>query len=182
MIAVLPGFYDALHLPDAEARKVGLRQRTVGALLKAKRHAEALAVLMQLPERDPALEAECHSELGRFAEAAELYRQVGNAKAALDCYRRVPDFENAAALIREVGEHSAGESYEWLLRFRQLVAERPANFNRVMIEPEKKVLEQMLEEALGVARKKPGAKKAAKKTVSKSAVKKAAAPRSNRFF
>ncbi len=177
IIGVLPGFYDALQLPDAEARKVNLRQRTVGALLKSKRHAEALAVLMQLPERDSSLEAECLSELGRYGEAAELYRQVGNAKSALDCYRRVPDFENAAALIREVSEHSAGESYEWLLRFRQLVAERPANFNRVMIEPEKKVLEQMLEEALGVGRKKAGAKKAAKKAVSKSAVKKAAAPR-----
>ena len=44
---------------------------------------------------------------------------------------------------------------------RKLVEKRPENFNRAMQPSEKKVLQQLLEEALGVARKRPAARKAA---------------------
>ncbi|MBY0505099.1 MAG: hypothetical protein K2X03_14400 [Bryobacteraceae bacterium] len=148
--------------------------------LKQKRYAEAYLVLQQLPTPDPGAEAECLVALERFAEAAAKFRDAGNLKSALDCYRRVPDFDNAAALIGQLGTHSAAGSYEWLLRLRQLVQERPENFNRIMLEPEKKVLEQLLEQALGVARKKPSLKKkaAASKPPARKAAKKAAS-RSN---
>jgi hypothetical protein len=54
-------------------------------------------------------------------------------------------------------------SYEWLMQLRTLAEARPENFNRVMTAPEKKILEQMLEHALGVSRKKAAAKKTAPK-------------------
>jgi hypothetical protein len=54
-----------------------------------------------------------------------------------------------------------------------LLARRPENFNRAMTQPEKKLLEAMLERGLGVQRKKPAVKKAPA-SPKKAAVKKAA--------
>jgi hypothetical protein len=63
------------------------------------------------------------------------------------------------------------------------VAERPPNFNRVMQAAEKKLLERMLEEALGVARKKPAPRKTApaKRTAKPAPAKRAKAPPKNLF-
>jgi DNA-binding PucR family transcriptional regulator len=98
----------------------------------------------------------------------------GKMKEALACYRAAPNFEAAAGLIREVPEHPAGQSYEWLMRLKTLLDERPKNFGRVMTTPEKKILERMMEQALSVSRKKAPAKKAAAK---KAPVKRAPARR-----
>jgi hypothetical protein len=43
------------------------------------------------------------------------------------------------------------------------LAKRPDNFNRVMTQPEKKLLEALLEKGLGVQRKKAAPKKQAAK-------------------
>ncbi|MBI3282350.1 MAG: hypothetical protein HYZ57_21230 [Acidobacteria bacterium] len=158
---ILPPFYDALKLPDAEARKERLQQRSLQILLKTKKYAAALTILERQPRKDHRLEAMCLEGLGRHGDAAHAYRQAGDLKEALKCYRAVPDFDAALALIREVSDHPAAQSYEWLARLRALIAEKPEKFNRVMQASEKRVLEQMLEQALGVARRKPAAKKAA---------------------
>ena len=156
---ILPPFYDAMRLPDAEARKEKLRQRSLALLMKGKRHLQALEVLALLPEPQPEIEALCRQALGDHARAAPLFLQSGNRKEALACLRAIPDFDGAAALIRETGDHPAGASYEWLQEMRKAIAKRPANFNRVMQASEKKLLEETLGDALGVARKKPAAKK-----------------------
>jgi hypothetical protein len=171
---VLPPFYEALRLPDAAARTERLLDRSVRQLVKAKRHAEALEIVRLLPERRPELEADCLEATGRFAEAAELYRSAGKLKEALACYRAAPDFDAAASLIRQIPDHPASSAYEWLLRLKNTLEQRPEEFNRVMTTPEKKILEQMLEQGLGVARKKPAPRKAAAK---KTAAKKAPAKR-----
>ena len=157
---ILPPFYEALRLPGAETRTARLADRAVRSLMKARRFAPALDILASLPERHPDLEAECLEGLGRFGPAAETWRAAGKLKEALACYRSVPDFDAAAALIREMPSHAAAPSYIWLEKLRSVVAERPQNFNRVMQASEKKVFEQMLEQALGVARKQPVARKA----------------------
>lgn len=118
--------------------------------------------------RIPELEAECLEEMGEYGRAAAMYREMGKLKEALACFRSVPDFDAAAALIRDIGEHPAAEAYRWLEKMRAAVAERPGNFNRLMQAPEKKLLEQMLSEALGVARK-PAARKAAPKATTRGA-------------
>jgi hypothetical protein len=156
---ILPPLYEVLRLPDAEARKRRLVERATRFLMKNRRYAPALQILEGMPERQPELEAECLEGMGEHRRAAELYRSIGKLKEALTCYRAIPDFEAAVALIREVGAHPAAEAYEWLDKLRRVVAERPANFNRVMQASEKKVLEQVLEEALGVARKRPAPRK-----------------------
>jgi len=158
---ILPPFYEVLRLPDAGARTQRLFERAARLLMKNRRHVEALPVLERLPERKPELEADCLEALGEHGRAAGIYRSLGRLKEALACYRSIPDFESAVALLREIGDHPAGESYEWLDQLRLLVARRPANLNRVMTAPEKKILQQMLEQALGVQRKPPVARKAA---------------------
>ena len=60
--------------------------------------------------------------------------------------------------------HAARGSLEWLSELDDLIARRPDNFNRTMTASEKKLLESMLERALGVQRKKPGVKKTASNT------------------
>jgi hypothetical protein len=59
---------------------------------------------------------------------------------------------------------------------RKLADERPSGFNKLILPSEKKMLEDLLETALGTTRRKPGVRKTvAKKTVAKkAAVKKAA--------
>ena len=171
---ILPPFFDALGLPDAQARKDRLAQRSVKILMKQRKHAQALSLLEQLPDAKPALLAECHEELGQFAKAAAIYLQMGELDKALKCYRSAPDFDAALKLVKEIADHPARASLEWLSELNGVLEHRPDNFNRVMTGPEKKLLEAMLERGLGVQRKKPVARKAGTKTT--AARKKVAKP------
>jgi tetratricopeptide (TPR) repeat protein len=152
---ILRPFYAALRLPDADSRAARLEERAIRLLVKNRRHKEALALLAQLGHPKPELEAECLEAVGEYRRAAEIFRSLGDLKRALDCYRAVPDFDAAITLIRELGAHPAAESYEWLERLRRVLAERPPNFNRAMQASEKQILQTLLEQALGVARRTP---------------------------
>ncbi len=158
---ILPPFFDAMGFPDAQKRKDRLAQRAVEILMKNRRHAEALNILEHLPEAQPKLAAECYEELGQQSRAAELYLQLGEREKALRCYRSKPDFTAALGLVRQIEGHAARASLEWVAEMEALLARRPENFNRVMTQPEKKLLEGMLERGLGVQRKKPAVKKQA---------------------
>jgi tetratricopeptide (TPR) repeat protein len=163
LVEVLPPFYEALNLPDSGARAQRLRERAIQLLIKDKQFASALAALRRLPERQPKLEAICQEGLGEFRTAAECYVAAGNLKEALNCYRSVPDLNAAMKLADEIG-HPAAESLKWVSRMQELVAQRPEKFTRMMTAAEKKALEELLERALGVARRKPAPRKTAAKT------------------
>jgi hypothetical protein len=172
LMRVIPGFYEALDLPDRQARIARLQQKSIQLFIKDKQFGQALSMLESIQPRQPRLEAACHEGLRDFRRAAECFRAFGDLKEALRCYRSIPDFETTLALVREIGEHPAAESLEWIARLEKLVSERPEKFNRVILPAETKLLESLLERSLGVARKKPATKKAATK---KAAVKKTAA-------
>ena len=157
---ILPPFFDAMGFPDAPARKDRLALRGVQILMKARRHADALLILEKMPEAKPKLAAECYEEIGDFVKAAAIHLELGDRERALKCYRSVPDFEQALALVRQIEGHPARESLEWLEELGRVLARRPANFNKAMTAPEKKLLESMLSRGLGVERKKPAPKKA----------------------
>ena len=89
--------------------------------------------------------------------------EVGNLKEALNCYRSIPDLETALKLVAEIGEHPAAESLQWISKLQELVAERPEKFTKVVTAAEKKVLQELLERALGVSRRKPAQPKPARK-------------------
>jgi hypothetical protein len=169
---ILPPFFDTLGLPDAQARKERLSHRAVQILMKSRRHVQALAILERLPEAKPKLAAECYEEAGQFVKAAAIYLELGEREKALKCYRSVPDFAQALALVRQIEGHSARAPLEWLAELDALLARRPENFNRAMTQPEKKLLEGMLERGLGVQRKKPAVKKTAAKAPQKRAPRK----------
>ncbi|MCC7173986.1 MAG: hypothetical protein IT159_02225 [Bryobacterales bacterium] len=149
-------------------------------LLKEKEFGFALEVLRGLPERDLSLEAVCHEGLGDFRAAAECHLTAGNLKEALNCYRSIPDLEAALKLVREIGVHPAAQSLEWIRRVQELTEQRPENFGRVMTAAEKKLLQEILEQSLGVRRRKPaqGKPAAKKRQQPKADAKKSAAPRS----
>jgi hypothetical protein len=163
LIRMLPPFYAALDVPDRLARTQRIQQRAIQLLIKDKLFRQALAALRELPERQPKQEAVCHEGLGDFRSAAECHREAGELKEALNCYRSIPDLDAALKLLGEIGEHPAGESLEWFSRLRQLVAERPEKFTKMVTPAEKKLLEEMLERALGVTRRKAAPRKAVKK-------------------
>jgi hypothetical protein len=173
LVKLLPAFYEALDLPDRDARKQRLMKRAIQLLVKDKQFAGALAVLRELPERQPAMEATCHEGLNDFRRAAECHQLAGNLKEALQCYRSIPDFEAALKLVGEMGDHPAGDSLRWIAELQQVVSKRPDKFTKMVTPAEKKLLEEILERSLGVTRRKAAPKKAAKKKV-------AAAPRKNR--
>jgi hypothetical protein len=166
-ITILPPLFETLRLPDAEARTERLLQRSVRILMKGRKYAQALPVLKDLPrtEANQRLTAECLEELNQFAAAAAIHLQLGDKEKALRCFRSIPDFAAALGLVRELEDHPARESLEWLAELGTMLDRRPTNFNRVMTPAEKKLLEAMLERGLGVQRQKPAAKKAAGKKV-----------------
>jgi hypothetical protein len=162
LIKLLPPFYEALDVPDRTARTEQLQQRAIQLLIKDKQFAPALAALRASPERQAGLEAVCHEGMGDYRSAAECHLMVGNLKEALNCYRSIPDMETALKLVAEIGEHPAAESLQWISRLQQLVAERPEKFTKVVTAAEKKVLQELLERALGVSRRKPAQPKPAR--------------------
>jgi hypothetical protein len=169
---VLSSMYRLFDPAAAESRSVQLRGKVIRALMRQKHFAAALEILLPMKDADPLLIAECREGLGELAEAAADYLRAGKTAEALRCYRLIPDFEKSLALLERVKDHPARESLKWLRRMRDLAAERPANFSKVMLPAEKKLLEQVLETSLGVSRKKAAAKKtekapAARKTAAK---------------
>jgi tetratricopeptide (TPR) repeat protein len=173
---ILPPFFDTLGLPDAQARKSRLAQRAIQILMKSRRHAQALTILERLPEAKPKLAAECYEELGQFAKSGAVWLELGDRDRALKSFRSIPDFSAALNLVRQMGDHSARPSLEWLGELDAVLARRPEQFNRVMTAPEKKLLESMLERGLGVQRKKPAARKKAAAPGAKKAAPKKRAP------
>jgi hypothetical protein len=93
--------------------------------------------------------------------------QLGDRDRSLKCYRSTPDFGAALNLVRQIENHPARPSLEWLAEVDALFSRRPDNFNRTMTAAEKKLLEATLERGLGVQRRKPAAKKTARATVAK---------------
>lgn len=116
--------------------------------------------------------------MGEWKRAATGYLQAGSPQDALRCYRSIPDFDKSLALLDSVGRHPARESLPWLRRLRDLAARRPAEFNKVILASEKKLLEEVLESSLGVTRRKPAAKRAkpAAKSPAKTPAKKPPKP------
>ena len=161
-LQLFPAFYDALEVPDAAERLEGLRQRAIQALVKNNYFEEALRVLAKLARRDPKLEAVCYEGVGNLRGAAESFKQAGDLKNALRCFREIPNFAAALQIVRQMPDHPAAPALEWLARLQSVVGERPEKFTRTVTDGEKKFLEGMLEQALGVKRRKPAAKPARK--------------------
>jgi AAA domain len=159
LLRVLPPLYEALLLPDIQARKDRLQQQTIDLLLKDKQFATALEILRTLPKKQPRQEASCLEGMGDLRGAAKCHLDSGNAKEALRCYRSIPDFDQALKLVNATEGHPALESLKWIDSLRGLVAQRPDNFNRVVTPAEKKLLEELLGKALGVTVRKPATKK-----------------------
>jgi hypothetical protein len=154
LIKLLPPFYETLDVPDRVARTQRIQQRAIQLLIKDKQFGSALAALRAVTERQPRLEAACHEGLGDFRSAAECHLFAGDLKEALSCYRSIPDLEAALKLVAKIGEHPAAESLQWISQLQRLVLERPEKFTKTVTAAEKKMLEELLERALGVSRRK----------------------------
>ena len=164
LLRVLPPLYEALDVPDRIARTRRLQQRAIQLLIKDKQYAAALAELRAQPERQPKLEAVCLQGVGDLRGAAQCHVADGNLKEALLCYRTIPDLDEALKLVGKIGEHPAAESLQWIGKVQRLVAERPENFTRTVTAAEKKLLQELLEKALGVSRPKAAPRRAANKS------------------
>jgi len=158
--SLLAPLYDLFTPLDAAARKAHLRERALRALLRATMYAEALKMLRETPDADPKLVGQCLEGLGELEEAAAEYLRAGSPQDALRCYRAIPDFDKALELVEGMGEHPARESLLWIRRMRALAGQRPPDFKKVILPPERKLLEEILETSLGASRKKPAARKA----------------------
>ena len=156
--------YEALDVGDRAARTRRLKQRAIQLLIKDKQYATALGELRTQPERQPKLEALCLQGMGDLRGAAQCHVEDGNLKEAFLCYRAIPDLDEALKLVGEMGEHPAAESLQWIARVQRLVAERPENFTKTVTAAEKKMLQELLEKALGVSWPKPASRKVAKKS------------------
>ncbi len=166
-IDTLPDMVLELALPlyqlfvplEAAQRAERLREKAIRALMRMRAYDTALKILQQAPGADPKLIAECREGLGELELGAEEYLKAGSPRDALRCYRQIPDFDKSLQLLESVGKDPARESLLWLRRMRDLAAERPGDFQKVILPAEKKLLEEVLQTALGVSRKKPAVKR-----------------------
>jgi hypothetical protein len=165
LLKLMPPFYEAMGVPDRQLRTERLQQRAIQLLLKDRRFGLALGILEGLSERQPKLEAVCYEGLGDFRKAAERHIATGNQKDALTCYRSIPDLDAALTLIDRMDDHPAAESLHWMSELRALALKRPDKFTKVVLPAEKKLLEEVLEQSLGVKRAKPAPRKVAAKKV-----------------
>jgi hypothetical protein len=170
MLQTMPVLYRLFVPLEAEQRTERLREQTIRMLMSIGQYQTALNILQTTPAADPKWIAECHEKLGELDVAAADYLKAGSVADALRCYRMVPDFDKTLSLLETVGKHPARASLEWVKKMRDLAAERPAEFSKQILPSEKQLLEEVLQTALGVTRKKPAAKK-------KTAAKKVAAPK-----
>jgi len=161
---VLPPVYRLFRPQRAEELTAALGDKVIRALMRLGDYRVALELLAKQSSPDATLVAQCHEGLGDLPKAAESYLAADNPKEALRCYRSIPDFEKTLELLEKVENHPAQESLHWLREMRYLASRRPAEFQKVILPEEKRLLEQVLETALGATRKKPGAKKTATKT------------------
>jgi hypothetical protein len=166
---MLPPLYSLFTPAEAAQRSQAAREKAIRALMETSAFGPALTLLQELPEPDARLLAECHEGLGELETAATEYFLAGKPQDALRCVRSIPDFDRTLELLKEMPEHPAGPSLTWLRQMRDLAAARPAEFGKVILPAEKKLLESVLEASLGVTRKraatakKPAAKKPAAK-------------------
>jgi hypothetical protein len=167
----VPSLYQLFVPLEREQRTVRLREKAIRAMMRITDHAGALRILQEMPGANPKLIAECREGLGELDLAAVEYLKAGSSQDALRCYRRIPDFDKSLELLEALDQHPARDSLLWLRRMRDLASERPAEFQKVILPAEKKLLEEVLQTALGVSRKKPAVKR------TKAAAKKPAAPR-----
>ena len=128
--------------------------------MRMKAYASALRILERAPGAGPKLIAECREGLGELEQAAVEYLKAGSPQDALRCFRLIPDFDKSLELLEAVGKHPARDSLLWLRQMRDLAARRPAEFQKTILPAEKKLLEEVLQTALGVSRKKPAARRA----------------------
>lgn len=166
---LLPGLYSLFGVADAELRTSRVREKTLRALMRMQAYGPALRLLQEMPNTELKLVAECHEGLGEMETAAAEYLRAGNPQDALRCYRKIPDFDKMLELVDTLGDHPARESLLWLRRMRDLAAERPAEFTKVVLPTEKKFLEHILETSLGASRKKLAARKTAAKKAPRGA-------------
>jgi hypothetical protein len=164
LLRVLPPLFEALDVPDRGPRTRRLQQRAIQLLIKDKQYATALAELRAQAEREPKLEAQCLQGMGDLRGAAQCHVEDRNLKEALLCYRSIPDLDEALKLVDRIGEHPAAESLQWIAKVQRLVAERPQNFTKKVTAAEKKLLQDLLEKALGVNRPKAVPRKGARKS------------------
>jgi hypothetical protein len=164
LLRVLPPLYEALDVADRDARTRRLQQRAIQLLIKDKQYTAALAELRGHPERQPKLEALCLQGVGDLRGAAQCHVVDGNLKEALLCYRTIPDLDEALKLLDKMGEHPAAESLQWMAKVQRLVAVRPQNFTKTVTAAEKKLLQELLEKALGVSRPRAAPRRVAKKS------------------
>jgi hypothetical protein len=155
----IEGFYKQFAFADAAERTRKVRIEAIETLLGVGLAASALKILEMVPDVDPALRARAVMGTGKFAEAADMFSALGDLERALVCYRSIPDFEKALEIANRMETLPAAESLLWLDKMRKLAAERPANFNKIVLPAEKKLLEEVLESALGATRRKPAVKK-----------------------
>jgi hypothetical protein len=165
LLSLLPPLYEVLGIPNHAARSARLQDKSIQLLMKERHFAKALEVLRSLPNRQSKLEASCLQALGDFREAAEAHLAAGNLPEALNCYRSAPDLEQALKLVAKIGEHPAAQSLEWIAKLQKLVVERPDKFTKLVTPAEKEFLQDLLEKALGVSRRKPVPRPKVKKTL-----------------
>jgi hypothetical protein len=154
LLELIPSLYRMFAPAEAATRIGRVRERAIRNFMRAGAYSPALQILDQMADPNPKLIAECREGLKEYEAAAADYLRAHSPQDALRCYRSIPDFDRTLQLLDNVGAHPAKASLIWIRRMRDLAAQRPAEFNKAILPSEKKLLEEVLETALGATRKK----------------------------
>ncbi|MDP2996245.1 MAG: hypothetical protein Q8N47_02075 [Bryobacterales bacterium] len=158
----LPFVYRFFQVTDAGERLVRAEERAVDAMIAGGFPDVAMTILERTPGKSPRLLAHCYEAQREHAKAAEIYEQLGLRKEALRNLRAIPDIQKSLDLARQMEDHPAAPSLQWMGEVDRVLLKRPENFLRVATEAEKKYFQALLESNLPGARRTP-AKRAPRK-------------------
>ena len=151
----LPFVYRFFQVSDAGERLVRAEERAVDAMIASGFPRIAMTILERTPGKSPKLLAHCYEAQREYAKAAEIYEQLGLRKEALRNLRAIPDIRKALDLARQMEDHPAVPSLQWMGEVDRVLLKRPENFLRVATEAEKKYFQKLLESNLPGARRTP---------------------------
>jgi len=151
----LPFLYRFFQVTDAEERLVAAEEKAVDAMIAVGFPKLAMTILERSPGRRPKVLAQCYEAQREHAKAAEIYEQLGLRKEAMRNLRAIPDIRKALELARQMEDHPAAPSLQWMGEVDRALRKRPENFLRVATEAEKKYFQDLLESNLPGARRTP---------------------------
>lgn len=133
--------------PDLRQYRERLLLAVASSSMGEGRYADALGLLKSALNRDNAMEAVCHEQLGNHSSAARAFELAGDTGGALRNLRRVPDVQGALRLAQRLN-HEDLPAIQWLSKYSDLMASLSPHVAARLTDAERRLVAASRDDAL----------------------------------